>query len=277
MVNYFYLKDGRIIKSIEELPDSLEIISKDIFEHHVNSYKNDFAKWIYDEFKENSLSSLIGNIKSKEEMIRVIRAYLKIRESKNKKEGIKENNKKIDEINTNLKLNKEEKDLEIKNINLKKDENELKEKKIENESNEKDKKNTNIDIKDIELNNKIEKNNKKEEKTENPDNFFKKNPVIFENIIDAKKENIVLEPLGFIDYDKDNKIKSLEIFKDNYAKAYQRMSFLRKSGFDTSLIEMMLFRIPPKIKLFEASNEDKDALIIKRYLNEAIEELNEIK
>jgi hypothetical protein len=52
------------------------------------------------------------------------------------------------------------------------------------------------------------------------------------------------------------------------------MSSLRKNGFDTALAEVMLLRIPSKIKVYEASREKKDAVAVKRYLNEAIEELN---
>ncbi|MEM2138590.1 MAG: hypothetical protein QXM96_00335 [Candidatus Woesearchaeota archaeon] len=282
MANYFYLKDGRIIKTIEELPDILENISDEIFYSHVDNNKNDFSKWVYDSFNNVELSKLIGSIKNKEEIIRTIRAYLKTKEIKqetkiNEKEMIiKENEteKKYDSSN-NINL-MEEKNIEYsENKNQNKKENmkinENTNEKIKNkiENNEK-----NITEKITEL---VDEKKKIENQNNNPDDFFKENPVLIEQIIEAKKEKIVLEPLSFIDYDKNDTKKNIETFKDNYAKAYQRLSFLRKSGFDTSLAEMMLFRVLPKIKLYEASNEEKDALIVKRFLNETIEELNNLK
>lgn len=258
MVNYFYLKDGRIIKTIEELPNVLETLKDSVFSEHVTPYKNDFARWIYNEFHNSELASLIGAIKSKEETIRTILAYLKIQE-------LKKNEK------LNLSKNEPQKEVQFSNqveLNSKQED-----KKNFETTNEINKENKTTETKNEQISKETEKNLY----NENPDDFFKKNPIIIEQVIEAKKENLVLEPLLFIDFDKNNPQKSIELFKDNYAKAYQRMSFLRKSGFDTTLVEMMLFRILPKIKLYESSNEEKDGLTIKRYLNEAIEELNNLK
>ncbi|MEM3373966.1 MAG: hypothetical protein QXE31_01975 [Candidatus Woesearchaeota archaeon] len=289
--NYFYLKDGRIIKTIEELPDILENTSDQVFYEHVNLYKNDFAKWVYEVFNENELSKLLGNIKSKEETIRTLRAYLKIKEQKKLKEEKQNKNENINENlsihqtnetfikNTEIKI--EDKKKEINETSLKKEINEEKINETQNQFNNNIKKeiqNNNEKISDkLETTLKSQETIYNENNTENPDDFFKKNPIIIDNIIEAKKENIVLEPLTFIDYDKNNPKKTIEIFKDTYAKAYQRMSFLRKSGFDTSLVEIMLFRVLPKIKLYESTNEEKDALTVKRLINEVIEELNNLK
>ncbi len=43
---YFYLHDGKVIKSIEEFPLILKDISDDTFRYHVNPEINDFANWI---------------------------------------------------------------------------------------------------------------------------------------------------------------------------------------------------------------------------------------
>jgi len=40
------------------------------------------------------------------------------------------------------------------------------------------------------------------------------------------------------------------------------------------MAQIMLNRIPSKIKFYEVSHDAKDEIVIKRYLNEAIEELN---
>lgn len=274
MVNYFYLKDGRVIKKIEELPDILENINDETFNFHVNDYKNDFATWIYYDFKNPELAQILRSIKSKEETVRALRAYLKVKElnQKNKETGnIEVDIKKENDIKNEIEINKKkETKEEDKNENI------LEEPITKNDKNE----NILEESKKIENKNENKSKNKSEniiDLNENPDEFFKKNPIIIEQVVEAKKENIVLEPLPFVDYDKDNPQKTIEIFKDNYAKAYQRMSYLRKSGFDTSLAEIMLFRVVPKIKLYESSNEEKDALTVKRLLNEAIEEINNLK
>ena len=51
---------------------------------------------------------------------------------------------------------------------------------------------------------------------------------------------------------------------------------LRKNGFDTKIVQLMLFRIPSRIKIYEAAKEKKEAIQINRYLNEVIDELNAI-
>src|SRR3989338_2785773 len=42
----FYLKDGKQVKTMMELADQLEGMTDDVFQHHVNIMKNDFANWI---------------------------------------------------------------------------------------------------------------------------------------------------------------------------------------------------------------------------------------
>jgi F0F1-type ATP synthase assembly protein I len=67
--NYFWLKDGRQIKSLEELSSVLKNISKDVFSHHVNDAKNDFASWINDVFKNKVLAKEIRSKKTPEEIV----------------------------------------------------------------------------------------------------------------------------------------------------------------------------------------------------------------
>jgi hypothetical protein len=43
---YFYLADGRVIKNIPELISALREMEDWVFEHHVNSEKNDFVEWL---------------------------------------------------------------------------------------------------------------------------------------------------------------------------------------------------------------------------------------
>ena len=53
---YFFVKDGKAIKNVIELSNELDKMTDDIFKHHVNEMKNDFANWIKDIFKEEKLA-----------------------------------------------------------------------------------------------------------------------------------------------------------------------------------------------------------------------------
>lgn len=54
---YFILCNGKIIKNIRELALAFENMSFEIFNHHVNHERNDFANWIRDIFSEKDLAT----------------------------------------------------------------------------------------------------------------------------------------------------------------------------------------------------------------------------
>lgn len=54
---YFFLKDGTIIKSIEQLAKIMDEMHDDTFYHHVNDERHDFANWINDVFEEVELAN----------------------------------------------------------------------------------------------------------------------------------------------------------------------------------------------------------------------------
>lgn len=62
---YFFLADGRPLKNLLELSDAMEEITDDIFHHHVNEHKNDFAKWVAEVFEDEELSIKLGHSKSR--------------------------------------------------------------------------------------------------------------------------------------------------------------------------------------------------------------------
>ena len=64
----FVLKDGRLLKDMVELSHALEHMSDDVFNHHVNSYKNDFKNWITDVFGEKELASQIEKAKTRTDL-----------------------------------------------------------------------------------------------------------------------------------------------------------------------------------------------------------------
>jgi len=64
---YFHLRDGTAIKSIEELALRLDNISDEDFTFHVNEEKNDFSNWIKDVFDQAELADCLCQVKGKKE------------------------------------------------------------------------------------------------------------------------------------------------------------------------------------------------------------------
>jgi hypothetical protein len=61
----FVLVDGKKIGSLPELAIELDTMSDDVFYHHVNEMKNDFANWVRDVFMEPSLAEELIATKDK--------------------------------------------------------------------------------------------------------------------------------------------------------------------------------------------------------------------
>ena len=64
----FVLKDGRLLKDMVELSHALEHMSDDVFNHHVNAYRNDFKNWVGDVFGEKELASQIDKAKTRTDL-----------------------------------------------------------------------------------------------------------------------------------------------------------------------------------------------------------------
>jgi len=75
--HYFYLKDGQVIKDLEDLLFALETMSDDVFSHHVNAERNDFANWIKDVIKNKDLAREIVWLKDKASIIDMIKKSMK--------------------------------------------------------------------------------------------------------------------------------------------------------------------------------------------------------
>lgn len=286
-IYYFKLSNGQIIKHVIELPDAIEKMPGNIFRQYVDENKNDFAKWVYDVFRLTELSSILGNIKSQQESARVIRAFL--HQKKYSGESIMRNSqevislvKKNPEQNTNAKsehhttVKYDWKNKPVKPATIKQPVQQPKEITKKPESTESEKEIKKEVAKVVIKENNIH-HNLSSETTTDADKYFDENPVLVSQMVDAKKKNIKHEILEKITYkESENPEKITDLFKDTYTKAYERLVFLRKSGFDTKLVQLMLFRIPSRIKVYEAAQEKKEAIQITRYLNEVIEELNTI-
>lgn len=74
--NYFFLHDGRVLKDLFELAENLENISDNIFYHHVNESKHDFANWIKDVFEDKDLAEEIYVIKDPKQIQLIILKHI---------------------------------------------------------------------------------------------------------------------------------------------------------------------------------------------------------
>mgnify|MGYP007077445260 CR=1 FL=1 len=59
--NYFRLMDGSEIKNVQQLAQSIQGMSEDVFYSHLNEEKNDFSSWIKDVFEDHELAEKVEN------------------------------------------------------------------------------------------------------------------------------------------------------------------------------------------------------------------------
>ena len=64
----FWLKDGKLLLSLEELLKALDRMDEATFTHHVTPQRNDFARWVADVFKDNHLAKKLRYATSLEQM-----------------------------------------------------------------------------------------------------------------------------------------------------------------------------------------------------------------
>lgn len=81
---YFILCNGQPVKNVKELADQLEDLRDEVFYHHVNRDKNDFATWINDVFKEVELAEDLANVKDKDHVRIVLYKHIANRLAKKK-------------------------------------------------------------------------------------------------------------------------------------------------------------------------------------------------
>ena len=72
----FWVNNGPIIKSLDELANALSQISDEIFQHHVTQDKNDFSTWIDDVIGDKKLANDLLSSKSRESALKKIRSRL---------------------------------------------------------------------------------------------------------------------------------------------------------------------------------------------------------
>ncbi|MBI2451787.1 hypothetical protein HYV50_01770 [Candidatus Pacearchaeota archaeon] len=74
--HYFVLKDGLVVKDLEELQKTMKSMSKETYSHHVTREKNDFYNWIKFIHKENKLSREILKADNPKQMGLIIANHL---------------------------------------------------------------------------------------------------------------------------------------------------------------------------------------------------------
>jgi hypothetical protein len=72
----FILQDGRKIESLFQLIDELETMGEDVFRHHVNDMRNDFANWARDVFAAPSLAEEMQRMRDRMETQRAVMKHL---------------------------------------------------------------------------------------------------------------------------------------------------------------------------------------------------------
>jgi hypothetical protein len=74
---YFILRNGHPVRSLQELIEALEYISDATFEHHVTEHRNDFANWIRDVIGEPELAQEVQSCEDRADMLRALLAHKK--------------------------------------------------------------------------------------------------------------------------------------------------------------------------------------------------------
>ncbi|MBU0666652.1 MAG: hypothetical protein ABIC91_06255 [Nanoarchaeota archaeon] len=72
---HFYFVHGKKAETIIDFKNAIKDMSDKEFKHHVNKQKNDFAKWILEVLKEESLAKAISYCHSKEDVLKAIKEY----------------------------------------------------------------------------------------------------------------------------------------------------------------------------------------------------------
>lgn len=68
----FWLHGKKTLKSLKELSIAFKGMKKEVFEHHVNKEKNDFANWIRDVQQDKELAERLFKVKSKPTIEKIV-------------------------------------------------------------------------------------------------------------------------------------------------------------------------------------------------------------
>lgn len=79
----FYLQSGETFKDLQSFAKKLPKMTEDVFKHHVNPKKNDFANWVRNSLNEKELADKLDKFISKTEIeLEVLRHLINSKSSK---------------------------------------------------------------------------------------------------------------------------------------------------------------------------------------------------
>lgn len=70
----FWCNDGRMIRSIRELKEALELMSEATYAYHANREKNDFSNWIKDIIGDEKLARDLSKSSDKRQAFEYVKA-----------------------------------------------------------------------------------------------------------------------------------------------------------------------------------------------------------
>lgn len=70
----FWCHDGRMIKSIRELKEALELMSDKTYSYHANNEKNDFSNWVKDIIGDDKLARDLSKSSDKRQAFEYVKA-----------------------------------------------------------------------------------------------------------------------------------------------------------------------------------------------------------
>ncbi len=73
----FWVHDGTVLSNVLELRDTLSKIAEEIFQHHVNDEKNDFADWVQHVLQDVDLAKALRKAKKTEDAYAIVVKRLK--------------------------------------------------------------------------------------------------------------------------------------------------------------------------------------------------------
>jgi hypothetical protein len=68
----FWCNNGHLLRNMNELADELKSMADEMYSYHVNSEKNDFAKWVKDIIKDDWLAMNLQRTSSREQAARAV-------------------------------------------------------------------------------------------------------------------------------------------------------------------------------------------------------------
>lgn len=284
---YFYLDDGREVKSIRELYDIIDSINSDEFiKHQIN---NNFGNWVKGVFNDNDLHHKLLWAKNKDDYKLILEEELGIKKEDiiNELEKAEINNKAPGELTSELK-----KEIMENEIILEEKKNEKIEQAVKTELGlEKDVADDEKSMFDVVNYNNIIAIAEKEFNQNNYESALNN----YESAMKIRKDDSILEIMDIIKAeiskiekkkkDEDFLINSekksfasqIESFNLKFNELKDRIKNLRKEGKDVYIADIHLMPLKSKIMIAEVTKAKKDLDVIKNLIIFVQKELDEVE